>query len=225
MFVFVPIVIEPIQEFKQPATREYQVRNIEGFTVLVSPSAQKDLNELKPALKLLGVRLRQVKQEVPPGPFVELRKVKFWVEVNDPKSTAVYHPSAEWLKANGYNPDMAHCIEIGNLKNFLAWQHIQPSMVLHELSHAYHFQKLGEGFEPILEAYKHAVQSHIYDSVPFVGGGNRKSYALTNAFEYFAECSEAYFGRNDFFPFLRSELKKFDPEGYAAVEAAWYPKK
>jgi len=192
---------------------------------MVSPAAEASRKLLNPALDLLSYRLRQVKQEVPAAAFDELKRIRFWIEVNDPKTTAAYHPDAAWLRDNGYNTDMAHGIEIGNLHNFLAWQHIQPSMILHELAHSYHFLHVGEDDPSITAAYDHAVSSHKYESVPFVTGGLRKAYALTNRFEYFAECSEAYFGRNDFYPFLRSELKEFDPEGYAAVEKAWGIKK
>jgi hypothetical protein len=44
---------------------------------------------------------------------------------------------------------------------------------------------------------------------------------MTNAMEYFAEATEAYFARNDFYPFDRDELKKHDPEMYALVEKLW----
>jgi len=33
--------------------------------------------------------------------------------------------------------------------------------------------------------------------------------------------SEAYLGTNDFFPFTREELEKYDPVGYEMVSAAW----
>jgi len=211
----------PEEGFKQPPTAEYRKVVVEQFTVLVSPSADASPKLLKPSLDLLAFRLRQVKQEVPETAFKELKKIRFWIEVNDLKTTAAYHPDAGWLKENGYNTDMAHGIEIGNLKNFLAWQHIQPSMVLHELAHSYHFLVVGGDDPSIKTAYEHAVDGHQYDSVNFVTGGKRKAYALTNQYEYFAECTEAYFGRNDFYPYLRSELKSFDPEGYAAVEKAW----
>jgi hypothetical protein len=39
--------------------------------------------------------------------------------------------------------------------------------------------------------------------------------------EYFAELTEALFGKNDFEPFTREELVKFDPEGCAVVAKAW----
>jgi hypothetical protein len=40
--------------------------------------------------------------------------------------------------------------------------------------------------------------------------------------EYFAELSEAYWGKNDFYPFTRSELLQHDPLGYEAVKRAWH---
>jgi hypothetical protein len=39
--------------------------------------------------------------------------------------------------------------------------------------------------------------------------------------EYFSECSEAYFGQNDFYPFVRAELKEFDRAGYALMVKEW----
>ncbi|MEE8389889.1 MAG: hypothetical protein V3S14_03710, partial [Anaerolineae bacterium] len=43
-------------------------------------------------------------------------------------------------------------------------------------------------------------------------------YALKNDKEYFAESSEAYFGTNDFFPFVRAELRRHDPEMCALLK-------
>jgi len=40
---------------------------------------------------------------------------------------------------------------------------------------------------------------------------------MTNAKEYFAESTEAWFGVNDFYPFVRAELKQFDPEMHALL--------
>ena len=39
--------------------------------------------------------------------------------------------------------------------------------------------------------------------------------------EYFAETSEAFFNRNDFFPFTHTELKQHDPEMFALLEGLW----
>jgi hypothetical protein len=50
---------------------------------------------------------------------------------------------------------------------------------------------------------------------------NRRHYALSNDREYFAELTESYFGKNDFEPFTRDELRAFDPDGYAMIEQLW----
>jgi len=94
-------------------------------------------------------------------------------------------------------------------------------MVLHELAHAYHFLVLGESHPQITAAYRHAVERGLYESVDYAGGGKRRAYALVNEKEYFAELSEAYFGRNDYYPFTRAELQQYDPVGYALVQRLW----
>jgi hypothetical protein len=39
--------------------------------------------------------------------------------------------------------------------------------------------------------------------------------------EYFAEGSEAFFGRNDFQPFTREELERHDPELARLLQRLW----
>ena len=39
--------------------------------------------------------------------------------------------------------------------------------------------------------------------------------------EYFAECTEAYFARNDFYPFTREELKKHDQKIHDLMGNLW----
>ena len=132
-----------------------------------------------------------------------------------------YHPSKEWLSQNGFNPEKAGSVEIANAENFLTWTIAQPWMVLHELAHGYHHQVLGYDNEEIAAAYKQAVDSKKYESVLHINGKNEKAYALNNDQEYFAEASEAFFGTNDFYPFVRSELKQFDPVFYEIMKKLW----
>jgi len=47
------------------------------------------------------------------------------------------------------------------------------------------------------------------------------AYGMNNPMEYFAETTEAYFSRNDFFPFVKSELKKHDPEMFDLLTELW----
>jgi len=48
-----------------------------------------------------------------------------------------------------------------------------------------------------------------------------RAYAMTDPMEYFAEGTEAFFSRNDFFPFTRDELKQHDPEMFALLAKLW----
>lgn len=211
----------PVRAFDP--TEKYARREVQGFTVLVHPEAEKHPDEAKAAFAELEAQLKKINEVVPEKPLAALKKIRFWVEWEAKKNGAAeFHVSARWLKDNGYNPDKVHGVEINNLKNFVNWsKKTQPWMVLHELAHAYHFSVLGDRYEPLQAAYKQAMERKLYDSVEFVHGGKRKAYATTNAAEYFAEISEAYFGKNDFFPFTRDELEKHDPVGFEMLKKAW----
>jgi len=78
-----------------------------------------------------------------------------------------------------------------------------------------------DSYAGIREAYRHAMEEKLYDSVEYVHGGKKKAYAATNAREYFAELSEAYFGKNDYFPFTREDLRKHDPVGFKLMQDVW----
>jgi len=44
---------------------------------------------------------------------------------------------------------------------------------------------------------------------------------MNNKMEYFAENTEAYFGTNDFYPFVRAELREHDPHACRLLENMW----
>jgi hypothetical protein len=44
---------------------------------------------------------------------------------------------------------------------------------------------------------------------------------MNNPMEYFAETTEAFFGTNDFYPFVRVELQDHDPPMYALLRQLW----
>jgi hypothetical protein len=94
-------------------------------------------------------------------------------------------------------------------------------MVLHELAHGYHHQVLGFDHAGVLACYQHAVEAKLYGAVPHYDGKTVRAYALTNEKEYFAELTEAYFGTNDFYPFVRAEVKEYDPKMYECLTQVW----
>ncbi len=202
----------------------YEETTLEGWTVIVSRMLlENDRATAEAALKLLQLKLQNIVRQVPSEPLKHLRAVPIWME--DPScgvdKCASYHSSAQWLKSHGHSPAKAGGIEISNPARFIEWSKAQPTMILHELTHAYHHQVLGHAYLPIREAYKNALQTGLYAKVKYVGGHTMRAYALTNFKEYFAELTEAYFEKNDFYPFDRAELRAYDPKGYAAIEAAW----
>ncbi|KPL06474.1 metallopeptidase, partial [candidate division BRC1 bacterium SM23_51] len=70
-------------------------------------------------------------------------------------------------------------------------------------------------------AYRQAVQEGRYASVLHISGKTKRHYALRDHKEYFAEATEAFFGTNDFYPFVRAELKQHDPGLYKLLEEVW----
>jgi hypothetical protein len=204
-------------------TSDYRLRQIEGWEVLVNKQLLSEHPKLAAdTLKLLANHLYRISRVVPEEGLKQLRLQKVWVEFKDKNYPCMcYHPSKEWLTENGYNPEKAGSIEICNAKNFLTWTIDQPWMVLHELAHGYHHLVLGYDNSQIKEAYKEAVEKGGYESVLHINGQKRRAYALNNDQEYFAETAEAYFGTNDFYPFVRSELKEHDPRMFELHERLW----
>ncbi|WP_422924153.1 hypothetical protein [Singulisphaera sp. PoT] len=204
-------------------TDHYVKKSVEGWVVYVNKDllgGRKELGDR--ALRLLENKLFEIRRSVPPAALASLVKVPIWLGVDDGHAPcAEYHPNREWLIENGYNPDKAKGVEIGNAENFVQWSHDQPSMILHELSHAYHDQVLGFHHRGVQDAFHKAVASKGYESVLRCNGRMDRAYALSNEQEYFAEASEAYFGTNDFYPFVRAELKKHDPVGFETLHEVW----
>ncbi len=201
----------------------YQKINVEGFTLQVERKATE--SSLWPiAKKEIDNQLYRIARVVPDGPLSSMRKLTIWVHLDD-KATAcaAYHPAPEWLKEHGSDPAMAKGLEIANLEHFISWTYEQPWMLLHELSHGYHDQFLSDGFEnkDVKETWQRAMSSKRYDSVLHWNGSQAKHYGENNQMEFFAESTEAYFGQNDFYPFVNAELKTFDPETYALMVRIW----
>ncbi len=195
-------------------------RELRGFPLRVDArllEGGEHVDVGRKTLELLEAKLYEVERVVPPKALSELRKVTIWVEYEAKDPCAVYHPSRRWLVDHDYDPGKARCVEIANARNFLTWTRPQPAMVIHELMHAYHHQVLGYGHEGIRKAFEEAKTSGRYEEVLHIDGSKRKHYALSNDKEYFAEICEAWFGTNDFYPFVRAELKEHDPVGFALL--------
>ena len=212
-------------------TARFQTNSIEGWRVLVNKRLlAEDKVATDKALGLLRVQLQEIVRKVPAPAVVKLREVTLWFSPEYPgvKPRAEYHPGAGWLRDNGRDPVMAKAVEFTDVRNFEAETKRMPNFTLHELAHAYHDRVLARGFDnaEIKAAYERAKASQSYDKVERWFGNGRpntkeKAYAMTNPMEYFAESTEAFFSRNDFFPFTRDELKQHDPEMEQLLVRLW----
>lgn len=209
-----------------PPVIERTTRDLEGWQVRIDrrllDGEHKPLGDR--AERLLGDKLYEIAQFLPADRLEKLRKVAIVVDLDHGKLTSMqYHPGAEWLRDHGYDAKLVKAVHIPSVQRFLDPRHqrIQPWCVMHELAHAYHDQVYGFDDAEIRLVYEAAKESGSYEDVTFVEGKTRRHYALTNQMEYFAELSEAFIGTNDFYPFVRGELKEHDPRAYELLEKIW----
>lgn len=191
------------------------VQEIEGWKVYIEPALidGEHREEGARALAMLANHLQRIKIVVPAGALARLQGLELWIEHNHPKLKSMqYHPSRGWLTAHGHDPRLARKVHITQAAELFSRSQMlkHPAVVLHELAHAYHDQVLGFEHPEIVEAYRKAKESGIYESVLLYTGQKVRHYGLTDHKEYFAEGTEAYFYRNDFYPFVRAELKEHD---------------
>ena len=197
---------------------------IEGWTVHVDKRLLGEEKEVgRQALKLLAGKLYGITFLVPEKQLAQLREVPIWIDLDHKLGAMQYHPSVGWLKGRGYDPKMEKVVHIPNARRLVNLQrsNSQPSVVIHELSHAFHDRVLGFDNPRIRKAYEQAVKGGKYEKVLHISGRTRRHYALKDHKEYFAEATEAFFGTNDFYPFVRAELKEHDPALYAILEDVW----
>jgi hypothetical protein len=209
----------------------YETRIVTGWTVHIRQRLLvQESNATTVALGLLERQLQEIVLRVPPMAVTALRQVPLYFSPEYPgvPPRAEFHPGADWLRQNGRDPVMAKGIEFTNLRIFAREMDRMPNFALHELAHAYHFLVLPQGFNnrETKAIYEKAKAGGQYDRVEHWHGGGKtntfdRAYALNNPQEFFAENTEAYFSRNDFFPFTRSELKRHDPETFALLTRLW----
>jgi hypothetical protein len=229
---FIPAGQANLQGQTKPVTADpakptsHTVRKLEGWTVrvddrLLQPPNQELGNR---ALRFLEAKLFDIKTVVPKAPLTKLQAVPIVLDLTHGKlSSMQYHPSAGWLKANGYATELAKCVHIPRAADLPTRRNIneQPWVVLHELTHAYHDQVLGFDEPRIRKAYQEFKKSGHGEKTLLFNGQRVRHYGLTDHKEFFAEMTEAYFGVNDFFPFNRAELKEAEPEIFALLREIW----
>ena len=201
-------------------------RQLEGWTIFVDPRLIEgpDSELGNRALRMLENHLLRISLLIPEKPLAKLRKVGIRLDLDHPGLTSMqYHPSEDWLRSHGHDPRLARQVHLPQARDLLSRDELlkHPAVVLHELAHAYHDQFLGFDHPEIEKAYKQSVVDGRYERVLLYTGQEVPHYGLTDAKEYFAEATEAYFYRNDFYPFVRAELERHDPQMHAVLKSVW----
>ncbi|MFT4549108.1 MAG: hypothetical protein ACI8XO_004469 [Verrucomicrobiales bacterium] len=206
------------------------VKDIEGWSVHVDPKLLEGehAKEGARALKMLANHLQRIAILMPEARLTEMQELEIWIEHDHPDinvEPGPYHPGAAWLTERGYDPRLAKKVHVTRAASLLERHHMlkHPAVILHELVHSYHDQVLGFDEPRIKAAYEKAMEAGLYDKVLLYNGKEARAYAATNHKEYFAEGSEAYFYRNDFYPFVKAELKLHDPVLHDLLEEIWGP--
>jgi hypothetical protein len=225
----VSIVPQEVASHLKPGVpTAHSIRMLEGFTIRVDDRLLngEHAGTGERALKLLEARLVAMTTVIPEPALEGLRRIVIQMDLDyaDLKNFQ-YHPGAEWLKEHGYSESLAKCAHIPDVKDFLSpfENHRMPWVTLHELAHGYHDQVLGFDEPRVKAAWKKFRENEKYKSILTNRWGEHEHYGRTNPMEFFAEMTEAYFGSNDFYPFVSGELKQAEPEIFALMEEIWGP--
>ena len=176
------------------------------------------------SLSMLSNHLERIAILLPEKQLADLRKMEIFIEHSHPELKPMqYHPDADWLVERGYDPRLAKKVHIPQAADLISRNQMlkHPAVILHELAHAYHNQILGFEEPSIVKAYDDAMKRGIYEKSLLFNGETVKHYATTNCKEYFAESTEAYLYHNDFYPFVRAELRQHDPAMFDIMQRVW----
>ena len=215
-----------------PQAADYRDLTIAGFHVRIEKALEASDDMLaKRTLAAITFDLELFTERVPQDAADRLRKrTAIWISKGLAPRPGLsghgccYHKSKDWIVGAGLGAEREHAVEVCTAADYGLWRCEQPMMLLHELAHSLHDSLDAAGHDEVKAAYERAKASHAYEAVDYVLSSpdqKRRAYALTNEDEYFAEISEAYFGRNDFAPMTRSELRTADPSGLTLVEHIW----
>ena len=225
--IMVCLAVESLADDK-PKFYDPVEKKIEGWTIVVDPQLlSEEHSEVgSKAFEALANHLQRVKYIVPADRLSRLRKLRIWVELDNPElGNMQYHPNRGWLISHGHDPRLVKHVHIPRARQLYAphmWAK-HPYVVLHELAHSYHDQVLSFDQTEIVEAYNAAKKKRIYEKVLLYTGARVRHYGLSNHKEYFAEATEAYLGVNDFYPFVRAELRDHDPTMFNIMKKVWGP--
>lgn len=201
-------------------TSRYRARPIRDWHVFIDQALPPKNGETRTGLATLDKMFGEIERVLPAAALARVSRTPIFLH-RRAGYVGSFHYDPAWLVAHGRTVEMTEGVEIPDQIIFSRVAQHQPGILLHELAHGYH-NRLSEADRAAIEvAYQNARARGLYRNVTRLDGSVGDAYALTDAREYFAELTEAWFIRNDYAPFTRTELEAYDPEGAALVARIW----
>jgi len=218
-----PTVAKTAKKFTP--TKEYDKRDIKGWTVYVNPALAAQSGLSRTMVKLLTYKLHMIDHFISPQGREQLHLVPIWLEIGADGPYVRYCGSREKLRSEGSNPDKFQGVEVRDPRLMMKWALLEQSDLLGEVARAYYdryaAKKDSALGKKIRAAYNQAKKGGKYKSVLRFDGKRLPHPAMSGEKQYFAELMESYFLVNDRYPFIRCELKDQDAAGYALVADLW----
>lgn len=222
-----------------PMALGYEARTLQGFQLFVSPELQDHPDLMERLEWRLDEQLALVSRTLP-APHVRLlrEETPIYLEL-DPdwerdsdgmrvgnEYLAYYRGrflpwrslQYTWTVLREGVPRDVGAITVPHPSTLIQSHAGHPTLMLHEFAHAFEDLKFNFASPAIQVAYDRAHAARLYrDDL------TSDHYADRNPREYFASLTEIYFGltKDKAPPNTPAALKALDPDGYAAIAAAW----
>lgn len=205
----------------------FSVSNVEGWTIYINSDVPRQYpGETARTLEHLKWELYQVKLAAPALAVTNMQeKNAIWIEYKE-KVDLSYHPGRSWLMDKRYSiPRDPESLMSLSVATHVGDSYRHPFVVFHEFAHGYDFHFIGKGKDygnkESQTHYERMMKEGKYEKVKIWNGKVGSHYARSNRMEYWAESTEAYFAVNDFYPFVRAQLREHDPQMAKFIERYW----
>lgn len=221
MAVADPPSAPPVRSDVGPKQFTYRDRNdaqtvsfASGWTVLLERKLSDRYTTLADqAMAHLENQLDRAAAALPRPAMAELRKIQVFLSLDAGRGAPIRYV---WPESGSEGR-----LEITHAQGFIDAAQGRPWLVMHELAHAYHHRVLGGSSPAVLKAYQDAQKIGAYNQVRWANGKTGRSNALSSEREFFAELTRSFYGRSDYYPFVREEFQQHDLASSRMIEAAW----
>ena len=217
-------------------TKKYNKCIVENFNIYYQENV---FNKYPKLLNILTQDLSQMNRIINDDILNIMHSVAIWINISQDighpdgriKGYGLsFHHDPKWMIKNGIMIEKCRNIEIYSASDYMEWRICQPLVLFHEFVHSFHCF-IGRERRDIKKAYNLAMKNHLYDEVEHIVRKDKitkqeiimhvRGYAAMNHYEYFAQMSEAYFGKCNYYPFNKKQLKQYDTNAYQLCEKIW----